>query len=279
MTFLKSSSRRILAGVTSLAMGNIGWATAMGTLAIATATPAAACGPEPYIGTICTVAFDWCPNGYLPANGQTLSVAGDQALFALIGYTYGGNNGSDFALPDLRGRAVIAKGQGPGLNHVGFAKAVGQQAVLLSEGQVPLRSHTHPANFQGTGGGTTQVSVPARPGTLGITSKLQAVQVPGAALPQAGLFLGMGGSGNQQATIYATATTTTTAVDLGGLEVKLTGAEGHGPVDFSIQTGITGGTVAVAPVQVSPNQAVSTQSPAIAMTVCIANDGLYPPRP
>lgn len=279
MTFSKPSVRRILAGLTGLATGSAGWATAMGTLAIATATPAAACNMEPYIGSICTFALDYCPREYLPADGRTLTVNTDQALFSLIGYRYGGDNGDHFAIPDLRGRTVIGQGTGPGLGNIALAKQVGQQAVLLSESQVPLRTHTHSAVFTGTGGGKNQVNVPASPGSLAITSKLQAIQAPGAAQPETGLFLGMGGNGNQQAPIYAKSTKTTTAVDLAGLEVKLTGTEGHGPINFDIQTGITGGVVTVEPTHIGATQNVSTQSPGLGMTVCIARIGLYPQRP
>ncbi|OPH17381.1 hypothetical protein FE88_32495, partial [Azospirillum brasilense] len=81
-------------------------------------TPAAACNVEPYIGTICTYAFDWCPQGYVVADGRTLAVRENQALFALIGYRYGGNNADLFAVPDLRGRAAIGSGTGPGLANI-----------------------------------------------------------------------------------------------------------------------------------------------------------------
>ncbi|WP_247873281.1 phage tail protein, partial [Azospirillum sp. TSH64] len=94
--------------------------------------PAVACNVEPYIGTICTYSFDWCPQGYVTADGRTLAVRENQALFALIGYRYGGNNADLFAVPDLRGRAAIGSGTGPGLATINIGAKVGQQELLLS---------------------------------------------------------------------------------------------------------------------------------------------------
>lgn len=278
MTLLKTSLRSVVSGLTSLGMVS-GWSAAFGVAAIATATPAAACNSEPYIGSICTFAFDYCPQGYAQANGQVLPIDQNQILYTLLGSRYGGDGRANFALPDFRGRSAIGKGQGLGLGEIFLAEQVGQQTIVLNENQVPLRAHTHSATFTGTGGESTPVYIPPSAGSLNVTSKLQALQVTGAAQPQAGLFLGMGGGGTQQAPIYATSTATTTAVELGGLEVKLTGTAGHGAVQFDVDTGITGGIVSVAAAGMSPSATVSTQSPAIGMTVCIATTGLYPTRP
>jgi Phage Tail Collar Domain len=67
----------------------------------------ASCGVQPFIGQICTFAFDYCPKGFLPADGQLLPIQGNQPLFAILGTTYGGNGTSNFALPDLRARTVV----------------------------------------------------------------------------------------------------------------------------------------------------------------------------
>lgn len=278
MTFLKTTFRSFVTGLSSVVMVG-GWSAALGTVAIATATPAAACGVDPYIGTICTVAFSYCPQGYIEADGRLLPINAHQALHSLIGFAYGGDNTTNFAIPDLKGRTVIGKGQGTGLSHIQIAKKVGQQELVLTTSQVPLKYHSHEATFHGTGGGSTHINVPASPGTLNVTSKLKALQASGIAQPQAGKFLGMGGSGNQQAPIYATSTATATAVDLGGLEVQLTGTAGHGAVDFDIMTGITGGTVSLALAGSDPIEAVSTQSPGLGVTFCIADTGIYPVRP
>ncbi|WP_311272921.1 MULTISPECIES: tail fiber protein [unclassified Rhizobium] len=278
MTLLKTSIHSVVSGLASLGMIS-GWGAALGVAAIATATPAAACNSEPYIGSICTFAFDWCPRGYMQADGRQLAVREYTALFGTIGFTYGGDNTNNFRLPDLLGRTVIAKGKGEGLDLINLAQKVGKQSIVLSDSQVPLKAHTHTATFIGSGAGSKPVTVPASAGSLGVTSKLEALQVAGVAQPQTGKFLGMGGSGTQQAPIYATSTTTTTAVELGGLEVKVTGTAGHGAFQFDVPTGITGGTVSVAPAVALATAGVSTQSPGLGMTVCIAVEGLYPSRP
>ncbi|MGV1753985.1 phage tail protein [Agrobacterium sp. CG674] len=107
MTLLKTSLRSVVSGLASLGMVS-GWGAALGVAAIATATPGAACNSEPYIGSICTFAFDWCPRGYMQADGRQLAVREYTALFGTIGFTYGGDNTNNFRLPDLLGRTVIA---------------------------------------------------------------------------------------------------------------------------------------------------------------------------
>lgn len=62
---------------------------------------------EPFLGEIRWVAFNFAPTGWLQCNGQLLPINQNQALFALLGNTYGGNGSTTFALPDLRGRAPI----------------------------------------------------------------------------------------------------------------------------------------------------------------------------
>ena len=174
---------------------------------------------------------------------------------------------------------VVGTGQSVGLDNILLGQKVGQSSIVLNENQVPLRPHTHTATFTGTGGGNNTITVPASAGSLGITATLSAVQTPGVAQPRTGSLLGMGGSGNQAATIYVPSNSTATQVQLGGLDVKLTGSSGNGPIQFNVPTGITGGTVAVASAAASPSAGVSTQSPGLGLTVCIATNGLFPPRP
>jgi Phage Tail Collar Domain len=62
---------------------------------------------EPFLGEITPVAFAFAPRGWALCNGQLLSIAQNTALFSLLGTTYGGDGVSTFALPDLRGRAIV----------------------------------------------------------------------------------------------------------------------------------------------------------------------------
>ncbi|NJA07306.1 phage tail protein [Methylococcaceae bacterium WWC4] len=102
---------------------------------------AAACGSQPYIGEVCTFAITYCPIGYAEADGRLLSIAQNQALFALLGTTYGGNGQTTFALPDLRGRNPIGVGVGPGLAPVDLGEISGQENVTLFQPNMPFHSH------------------------------------------------------------------------------------------------------------------------------------------
>jgi microcystin-dependent protein len=90
---------------------------------------------------IATYAFDWAPRGWTLCNGQLLSIAQNQALFALLGTTYGGNGVTTFGLPDLRGRLATHVGQGPGLSNYALGQAGGEENHTLLASQMP--QHTH----------------------------------------------------------------------------------------------------------------------------------------
>jgi microcystin-dependent protein len=87
------------------------------------------------------VGFNFAPVGWFQCSGQLLSIAEYDTLFALIGTIYGGDGQTTFALPDLRGRMPISKGQGPGLSSYVIGQAAGTETVTLISTQIP--SHTH----------------------------------------------------------------------------------------------------------------------------------------
>jgi microcystin-dependent protein len=72
-------------------------------------------GAEPFIGEISMFGGNFAPRGWAFCDGQLLAISGNSALFSLLGTTYGGDGRTTFALPDLRGRAPIHAGNGPGL--------------------------------------------------------------------------------------------------------------------------------------------------------------------
>lgn len=279
MEYTKRIMRALVTGAATLgAVPGVtltGGVVAGGALTLASATPAMACSDESYVGSICAFAFDFCPRGYLPADGRTLAMRDYQALFSLIGYRYGGNGADTFKIPDLRGRALIGMGAGPNLDPVALGQSLGAQKTTLAIQNMPI--HTHTATFTGTGGGTQPVSIPADPGTLGVSATLIAKPVAGLPEVKPGVFLGQGGSGGMGASIYVPETVTSPGAPLGGLAVHLTGTPGHGAINFNVPIGITGGTVAIAPI--GGGQPFPTQSPAIGMNYCIAALGLYPIRP
>jgi len=105
-------------------------------------TPVDACATDPYLGQICVFAFNFCPRGWAAADGATLSISQNTALFSLLGTTYGGNGQTTFALPDLRGRVMRGIGQGFGLASVDLGEASGEESVFLTVSQMPAHNHS-----------------------------------------------------------------------------------------------------------------------------------------
>jgi len=103
------------------------------------AIPAAA--QNPFLGEIDLVAFNFAPHGWASCNGQILPINQNQALFALLGTTFGGDGRTTFALPDLRGRRAIGFGQGPGLNPYTLGQLGGEETVSLTISQMPSHNH------------------------------------------------------------------------------------------------------------------------------------------
>jgi len=109
---------------------------AASALAAAGAAAPAAAQSEPYIGQVSLFATNWCPNGWLQANGATLGIAQYSALFSLYGTTYGGNGTTTFALPDLTGRAPVNYS-----NALQIGTQAGSATTNLTVQQMP--AHTH----------------------------------------------------------------------------------------------------------------------------------------
>ena len=120
------------------------------------AGPAAAQATEPFIGQIMCAAFNFAPRGWAELNGQTLQIQSNTALFSLLGTNYGGNGQTTFSLPDMRGRALLHFGQGPGLSGHFIGEAAGTEAVTLSNAQLP--AHNHTVTPQGSPSDATLVS-------------------------------------------------------------------------------------------------------------------------
>jgi microcystin-dependent protein len=104
---------------------------------------------EPFIGEIMLFAGNFAPRGWAFCNGQEISIAQNTALFSILGTTYGGNGQTTFKLPDLRGRAPIHLGQGPGLTGRILGEMSGSENVTLNQTQIP--AHTH--SLMGNNGG------------------------------------------------------------------------------------------------------------------------------
>lgn len=98
---------------------------------------------EPFLSEIRIMSFTFAPKGWAMCNGQLLPINQNQALFALLGTTYGGNGQTNFALPDLRGRVPIHVGASHTLGESG-----GEQAHTVSTAELP--QHTHVMNGSST---------------------------------------------------------------------------------------------------------------------------------
>ncbi len=92
---------------------------------------------EPFLGEIKIVSFNFAPKGWALCNGQLLPISQNQALFSLLGTTYGGDGRTTFALPDLRGRVPFHFGNGHVQGEVG-----GEEAHTLNLQELPAHAHT-----------------------------------------------------------------------------------------------------------------------------------------
>lgn len=102
---------------------------------------AATTGFDPFIGELMLFAGNFAPQGWALCHGQTLSIASNTALFAIIGTTYGGDGVTTFRLPDLRGRVPICFGQGPGLPLYSLGEAAGEVSHSLVPAEMPSHNH------------------------------------------------------------------------------------------------------------------------------------------
>jgi len=96
---------------------------------------------EPYVGEIRMVGFNFAPRGWAFCDGSLLSIAEYEALFNLLGTTYGGDGQTTFALPDLRGRIPFHQG-----NSFVMGQIAGSESVTLVANQLPTHTHVLGAN-------------------------------------------------------------------------------------------------------------------------------------
>lgn len=97
---------------------------------------------DPFLGEITMFGGTFAPRGWALCDGQLLPISQYSALFSILGTTYGGDGRTTFALPDLRGRAPIHAGRGPGLSDRRLGSKNGQEVVTMTISQLPSHSHT-----------------------------------------------------------------------------------------------------------------------------------------
>jgi microcystin-dependent protein len=96
---------------------------------------------DPFVAEIRIFPFNFAPKGWAWCDGQLLPISQNTALFSLLGTTYGGDGKSNFALPDLQGRAPMHPGQGNGLSLHDLGETGGSETVTLLQTEIP--AHTH----------------------------------------------------------------------------------------------------------------------------------------
>ena len=111
---------------------------------------------NPYLGEISMFGGNFAPRGWAFCNGQTLPINQNQALFSLMGTTYGGNGVTTFALPNLQSCVPMHQGQGAGLSNFTMGQTVGAMSTTLGFSNMP--AHSHALNGSNTAGSTRDPS-------------------------------------------------------------------------------------------------------------------------
>ncbi len=164
---------------------------------------------EGTLGEVIPWAPTFAPRSWAFCQGQILSINSNQALFSLLGTTYGGDGRTTFALPDLRGRVAMGEGDGPATSNRTLGSRGGQDQVALAVSQVP--SHVHTA----TASGTPVIPAVSDPGTTH--------------LPAAGLSLAAGDFLANPVELYSDGAADTTLGGLMGGAATLANAGGGVP--------------------------------------------------
>ncbi|PPC75545.1 phage tail protein [Pokkaliibacter plantistimulans] len=259
--------------------------SSMSSLALATLTvaftfsprQAAACGTEAYTGEVCIMAGSYCPANTVELMGQLLAINEFQALYSLMGTTYGGDGRVSFGVPDMRGRAPTGYGTGPGLTSRPWSTKYGQEGVVQTVAQMP--QHNHQAVFTPTGGGTGGTSTATGTVTLDVTGSVKIGTSTNTLTTRSNTPVNNAVLGPAQLTtanVYAPAGTSADLVI--GPDNAVTG-KATGNVSLEVTGGGSSGGGVVTVGNTGGGQAIPTVSPSIAMRYCMVTDGIYPPRP
>lgn len=200
---------------------------------------------ELYLGTIFAFAGNFIPENCMPCYGQSLPIASNTALFSLLGTMYGGDGHISFCLPDLRGRAAIGIGTGPGLTTYGQGNMSGREFYQLTEQNLP--AHNHNAAFTP---GNLSVQATVNAGNAGTPTNNPEGNYWGT-VPNAGLNI---------VNMY----TDTKNIQMANDAVEITA------------TGNIGGTVTVG--NNGNSGLIDGRSPFLAVNYLIVVSGLYPSR-
>lgn len=205
------------------------------------ATAEAGCSDTIYTGTVCFMAADFCPRGFIRAVGQTVAATDQTTLFALYGDLYGGNGQSTMGIPDLRGRAPVGFGQGPGMQQsISLGLERGTQVISIQASQ--LTPHVHTYDLEG----------------LTVTGRIKASSNQGPSGNPAGNYLAASTQGKSP------------QYKKSGTKVSMAPHTVSGSINTSsiTSTTATGGGFSF-----------GNQGPRLGLTACIADStNLFPPR-
>jgi microcystin-dependent protein len=259
-------------------------------LMIPVARPAeASCGLNTFLGQICTFAFNFCPKGFAPAEGDFLSLFENTALFSLVGTYYGGDGKTNFALPDLRGRTTVGTNDltsegttGGGATTVSARAATSSGGVQVPAGQSPFigltrciaTSGVFPPRPTGEPGGFNNVfigEIMTFAGNFCAQGFAPADGSPQSISNNPTMFtlIGTTFGGDGQQTFWLPNLLGATVVGTGlgvGLPNVTLGQSSGNTNTVNIQTAIAKGV-----------QVPATQSPFLIVTPCVSLFGVYPP--
>jgi microcystin-dependent protein len=196
--------------------------------------------PDPFIGEIRMFAGNYAPQYWAFCDGQIISIASNQALYSIIGTTYGGDGIATFGLPDLRGRVPVHVGTGPGLSSKTLGERGGSEYTILTNDQLP--SHNHLVNLSATGEVNVKMSASSAKGN---TTTPGPTTVPAQVL-----------SGLLPINAYSTSPDTTLL-----------------PINTTTTVNVSGNTA-----MTGAGRTVSIEQPFLAINFIIALQGAYPPK-
>jgi microcystin-dependent protein len=196
---------------------------------------------EPFIGQIQAFGFNFAPYGWAFCNGQLVAISQYNALYALLGTTFGGDGVNTFGLPDLQGRSVIGAGQGPGLSNIRWGEKSGAEKINLSPSNMPAHIHTF-TNGDGVA-----------PGTVKVTTTVTTVDSQDETNESDNGNNGLGTGGSMQS-IYRESPSGSDHI--GGVASVISGS-----------TSSVGGS-----------QPVTARNPYLGLNYCIALEGIFPSR-
>jgi microcystin-dependent protein len=210
---------------------------------------------DQYLGEIRMVGFSYAPQGWALCNGQTLSISANNALFALLGTTYGGNGTTAFNLPDLQGRLPLHAGNGAGLPVYTLGQMAGTPSVTLTQQQMP--QHTHVATFTPSGGG----------GTPAVNVTVNGSSATGTTSSPTGNYLaGAASVPGHTPSLYVPGSPAPAGLGpIAGVSATISGVSGGGG---TVTNALAGGNL---PVAIEP--------PYLAVYFIIALTGIFPSRP